>query len=249
MSSLLRGRYRARPATSDDDLRAAQALRWSAFRSGTSDPTGYAKDEDRFDAVCQHILIEDIQLGDLVGCFRFLPVTATEIAGCYAAQFYDLGELSGFQGRMVEMGRFCSAPGQTSPDIIRTAWGAMTRYVERMGIDLLFGCSSFRGTDPVMYREAFALLRDRHLAPTQWQPRVRAPAVIRFSDHLIPHRADPVRGALALPPLLRTYLMLGGWVSDHAVIDADLGTLHVFTGLEIGKVPTSRARFMRALAV
>ena len=51
-----------------------------------------------------------------------------------------------------------------------------------------------------------------------------------------------------MPPLLRTYLLMGGWVSDHAVIDRDLGTLHVFTGLEIGAVPPARARLLRGLA-
>jgi putative hemolysin len=51
-----------------------------------------------------------------------------------------------------------------------------------------------------------------------------------------------------MPPLLRTYLMMGGWVSDHAVIDRDLGTLHVFTGLEIAAVPAGRARLLRRLS-
>jgi putative hemolysin len=52
----------------------------------------------------------------------------------------------------------------------------------------------------------------------------------------------------SMPPLLRTYLAMGGWVSDHAVVDRDLGTMHVFTGVEIGKVPPARARLLRALA-
>jgi hypothetical protein len=38
---------------------------------------------------------------------------------------------------------------------------------------------------------------------------------------------------------------MGGWVSDHAVVDIDLDTLHVFTGLEIGRVPKARARLLR----
>jgi putative hemolysin len=51
-----------------------------------------------------------------------------------------------------------------------------------------------------------------------------------------------------MPPLLRTYLAMGGWVSDHAVVDRDLGTLHVFTGLEIAAIPPGRARALRAVA-
>jgi putative hemolysin len=51
-----------------------------------------------------------------------------------------------------------------------------------------------------------------------------------------------------MPPLLRTYLLMGGCVSDHAVIDGDLNTLHVFTGLEIAAIPPARARALRAVA-
>jgi hypothetical protein len=46
---------------------------------------------------------------------------------------------------------------------------------------------------------------------------------------------------------LKTYLMMGGWVSDHAVVDAQMNTLHVFTGVEIGSIPPARQRLLRAL--
>ena len=52
----------------------------------------------------------------------------------------------------------------------------------------------------------------------------------------------------AMPPLLRTYLLMGGWVSNHAVVDHQLDTLHVFTGLEIRAIPPARARLLRAVA-
>ena len=51
-----------------------------------------------------------------------------------------------------------------------------------------------------------------------------------------------------MPPLLRTYLLMGGWVSDHAVVDNDLNTLHVFTGMEIKGIPANRKRLLRAMA-
>ena len=53
-------------------------------------------------------------------------------------------------------------------------------------------------------------------------------------------------GMLRMPPLLRTYLTMGGWVSDHAVVDTHMNTLHVFTGLEIAAIPPARARLLRA---
>ena len=34
---------------------------------------------------------------------------------------------------------------------------------------------------------------------------------------------------------------MGGWVGGHVVTDPDLQTLHVFTGLEVVRVPERRA--------
>ena len=90
-------------------------------------------------------------------------------------------------------------------------------------------------------------MRDRHIAPKHWLPRVKAPAVFRFAARLR-RKPDLKRAQAKMPPLLRTYLMMGGLVSDHAVIDRDLGTLHVFTGLEIAAVLPARARLLRAVA-
>ena len=148
---------------------------------------------------------------------------------------------------MVEMGRFCIAPGVSDPDILRVAWGAMARFVDEEGVEMLFGCSSFHGTDAQSYADAFAMLRARHLAPKRWLPKVKAPDVFRFARRLR-RTPDARRAMLTMPPLLRSYLAMGGWVSDHAVVDRDLNTLHVFTGLEIRAIPPGRARLLRAVA-
>jgi L-ornithine Nalpha-acyltransferase len=94
------------------------------------------------------------------------------------------------------------------------------------------------------YRDAFAMLKERHLAPGRWRPRVKAPDVFRFARRLR-RKPDARRAMLTMPPLLRSYLAMGGWVSDHAVVDRDLNTLHVFTGLEIRAIPEARARRLR----
>lgn len=240
---LRKGGYVARFAASDADVTAAQRLRHAAFRGGDG------IDGDRFDARCRHVLIEDSRSGRLVACFRLLHLAGgAEIDQSYSAQYYGLSRLASFNGPMVEMGRFCIAPDMRDPDILRIAWGAMTRYVEDHGVELLFGCSSFQGIEAEAYLDAFALLRERHLAPKRWLPRVKAKSVFRFAKVLRPRKPDLRMAMKGMPPLLRTYLVMGGWVSDHAVVDRDLNTLHVFTGLEIKAIPKSRARLLRAVS-
>lgn len=243
MLKLRKGRYAARIATTDTDIAATQRLRHLCFRG-----SGVGFDADDYDAVCTHILVEETRGGRLVCCFRLLPFDAgRDIDRSYSAQFYELSALEGFTGPMVEMGRFCIHPEYADPDILRVAWGAMTRFVDDEGVEMLFGCSSFKGTEAEAYLDTFALLKERHLAPKRWLPRVKSPNVFRFAQRLR-RKPDAKRALQGMPPLLRSYLLMGGWVSDHAVVDRDLGTMHVFTGLEIGAIPAARKRLLRAVA-
>jgi L-ornithine Nalpha-acyltransferase len=235
------------------DLIRAQELRHLAFIAGhgavMTGARAAGRDTDIFDAECCHVLVEDVRSGTLVCCFRLLPLAGgTEIGRSYAAQYYNLAALATFDGPMVEMGRFCIHPDLRDPDILRVAWGAMTRFVDETGVEMLFGCSSFQGTEAAHYHDAFAMLKDAHLAPKRWLPRVKAPDVFRFARALRRFRPDAKRAMQMMPPLLRTYLLMGGWVSDHAVVDRDLNTLHVFTGLEIRAIPPARARRLRGVA-
>ena len=159
----------------------------------------------------------------------------------------SLDALKSYDKPMVEMGRFCTAPGVNDPDVLRVAWGAVARLVDQQGVELLFGCSSFHGTDAETYADAFAMLKERHLAPKRWLPRIKAPNVFRFAQRLR-RKPDRKTALRTMPPLLRSYLTMGGWVSDHAVVDRDLNTLHVFTGLEIRAIPPARVRALRAVA-
>lgn len=238
MTPLEKGIYTVREASSDADNAAAMALRHRCFGSAG----GIA---DAFDDTAQQVLVTTTQ-GRVVATFRMSLLSGARITQSYAAQYYDLRALAEFSGPMLELGRFCIHPEHPDPDILRIAWAALTAYVDAQQVALLFGCSSFAGTDPLPYLDAFRLLKARHLAPLRWAPQMHASDVFPFAE--LPATAPELKKATAtLPPLLRTYLMMGGWVSDHAVIDREMGTLHVFTGLETGAISAVRKKLLRAL--
>ena len=243
MGQNLTWRYHVRRARSEADLRATKVLRAKAFAG-----IGAANDSDKFDDVCHHILIEDTTTQKLVGCFRLMHLNSgQDIGQSYSTQFYGLDALKSFSGRMMEIGRFCTDPDVRDPEILRVAWGALTHYVDENAVQMLFGCSSFEGQDTERYQDTFALLKARYLAPKQRMPEVKAHRVFRYSEKA--RQLDLARAQANMPPLLRSYLLMGGWVSDHAVIDEELNTLHVFTGLEISAIPEARKRLLRANAV
>lgn len=230
-----RFRFSQRPA----DIARAQALRGRVFRKGVWDG-------DHHDDGALHGLVE-AKGGALVCCFRVKPLAAHDVGDSYSAQFYDLDGLTEAGIKTLELGRFCVDPAYDDPLIIRLVWASLTNYVIENDIELMFGCSSFRGADYGRHADALALLRARHIAPKTWLPRIKAPRVFEFAKSLARHKFDLRAANQGMPPLLRSYLAMGGWVSDHAVVDDDLDTIHVFTGVEIKKIPPARRNLFLGL--
>lgn len=246
---LLKSKYQTRLAESDDDLLSAQRLRYQAFiaESGAREKAS-GLDADEFDNLCCHMLVEERKSGRVVATFRLLYLASgAELNMSYSAQYYDLTQLMKFDKPLVELGRFCVEPGLYDPEILRCAWAAMAAFVDKHKIELVFGCSSFKGVSARDYEDAFAMLKERHLAPARWLPRIKAPNVFQFAKRLR-RQPDKTKALRSMPPLLRSYLTMGGWVSDHAVVDKDMNTLHVFTGLEVRRIPPARARALRAIS-
>jgi len=76
----------------------------------------------------------------------------------------------------------------------------------------------FELIDHGRYIDCFAILRERYLGSKKLLPRVKSPSVLKFSKALQPDINFKI-AMLKMPPLLRVYLLMGSWVSDHAVID------------------------------
>lgn len=233
---LHKGRYRVRLAQSEADVKACQALRHSAFFGAPG------SDVDRFDATWSHLMVVD-PADSLVCTLRFSISESARVPSGYAAGYYGLDRVAATGCQVVEMGRFCSDPHRNDPQILRVAWAALTQIVDRHNARLVIGCASFPGIDPAPFGLVFQQLARHHTAPDRLLPEVIAPSAVPFADILPGQVAQQ-----PMPPLLRSYLTLGGWVSDHAVVDHAMGTLHVLTVLEVAKVPPARAKVLRALA-
>ncbi len=238
-SGLSLGRFSLTIAPDSPD-NPALTLRALCFRGGASD-------RDDLDPHCQHVTVT-AKGGQTVAAFRVLVLPdPAQIGRSYSARFYDLQTLARLPFALLELGRFCLHPDWHDPDILRLSWAALTRLTDRHRVGLMFGCSSFAKADPALHLDALAHLARNHLAPPALAP-VQTQQAVAFPALVADRPADSRRALAAMPPLLRTYLAMGGWVSDHAVIDHDLNTLHVFTGVEIARIPPARARLLRRLA-
>ena len=225
-----------RLARTSAEMDAGFALRFRVFyeemgaRPDASAATS-RRDTDRFDTVADHLLVLDHDLGNgpaaVVGTYRLIQREAAErVGGFYSAAEYDISPLLAYPGRVLELGRSCVHEAYRTRGTLQLLWQGIAAYVFQRRIDLMFGCASLPGTDLDALAPALAFLHHHHLAPPALRPRALD------HRHIPMNRMDPagidLRAALIeLPPLLKGYLRLGGFVGDGAVLDTQFNTTDV----------------------
>lgn len=230
------GHLRIRLAETPDEIRASQRLRFRVFceemsAKPTVEMTRVRREFDSFDEFCDHLLVFDRRRGAgldaVVGTYRLMRKEAALRRGrFYTVDEYDVSKLLAYPGQILELGRSCVDAEYRSGSTMQLLWRGIAEYIFTYNIDLMFGCASLPGTDPDALAAPLAYLYHHHLAP----PALRARALRhRHIDmaRLGPEEIDVIQARKAIPPLIKGYLRLGGFVGDGAVVDEDFGTTDV----------------------
>ena len=155
-----------------------------------------------------------------------------EILCSYSAQYYDLTKLINLPFKPMEIGRLCIDEESSDPFLLLCAFKYLVSLISNCGADFIFGCTSFIGADNPLHLDSLCSLEKNQIAGAKFPVRKKASNILNIKDQ-IASRDKHKASKNFLPPLLKFYLRLGGKVSDHAVIDRDLDTLHVFTFVDL----------------
>ncbi|MDR9394897.1 MAG: GNAT family N-acyltransferase [Roseovarius sp.] len=223
----------ARLAMTEDERRAAQALRYRVFveeLGGDGPMVDHVNrlELDRFDRFFDYLILIDRENGDaVVGVYRLLRENQARKAGqFYSEDEYDLSVLKGSGRRLLELGRSCLAPEYRGGTAMYHLWNALARYVAEHRVEILFGVASFHGTDLEELAPALSLLHHRHLAPGSLRVRAAAPHFQRM-NLIAEDRLDRRAAMQQVPALIKAYLRLGGFVGEGAYVDRDFNTTDV----------------------
>lgn len=221
-----------RLAQSAAEIDAAQALRYRVFyeemgAQPTAEMAARRRDFDRFDDDCDHLLVIDHAQEAVVGTYRLIRrAVALRHGGFYSAAEYDLRGLPDHPGEILELGRSCTAASARSGPAAKLMWRAISAYVFHHRIELMFGCASLSGTDPDALALPLSYLHHFHLAPDALCARALPDRYVAM-DRQAKEAIDPTLAQAVLPPLIKGYLRLGGFVGDGAVIDRQFNTTDV----------------------
>ena len=250
------GDLEVRLARTRAEIKLAQRLRYQVFYEEMSAvPSRLAqfrrRDEDAYDAICDHLLVVDLSKSDgknhgggrpaplVVGTYRVLRQDVAERSlGFYTAGEYDIKPLLNARSpryRFMELGRSCVLAPYRNKRSVELLWHGLWTYVREHKIDVMLGCASFEGTDPNEHAMALSFLHHHALSPPEW--RCRAHGSLHVSMDRLPKDKIDAKAALkVMPPLIKAYLRLGATVGDGAVIDRQFGTTDVLIMLPVENI-------------
>ena len=237
------GSLEVRLAETEHEVEQAQRLRYDVFYQEMSAiPTpamrALGRDFDKYDEVCDHLLVVDREAHDqdgqplVVATYRLTrEKDAAKAGGFYTAGEYDIAPmLSGLpaETKFLELGRSCVLKSYRSrPGTMQLLWKGLMAYVARFDIDLMFGCASLSGTDVEALALPLSYLRHFHAMPDNLPVKARAELYVPM-DRIAKDAIEPREGLRSLPPLLKGYVRAGCCIGDGAVIDRQFGTTDVF---------------------
>lgn len=218
-------------ARSPSEVAEAQRLRYKVFAEemGARLSGHDRRDVDGFDALCDHLLVRDLESGEVVGTYRILdPHMAAEAGGYYSAGEFDLTRLLHLTPGMVEVGRSCVHADYRNGATIALLWAGLAKYMMTRGYEHLIGCVSISMADGGHNAAAvYARLADKYLSPNEYRvfPHTPLPLQALSSD------MEP-----AVPPLLKGYLRLGAFVCGEPAWDPDFNTADLLVMLPIARM-------------
>jgi putative hemolysin len=240
------GTLEVRLARSRDEVKAAQKLRYHVFYEEMSAKPSLLqkvtrRDKDSFDRYCDHLLVVDTSRGgalseQIVGTYRLMLPEGAKMAGSYYTEqeFQIAPMIARHPGkRFMELGRSCVLKPYRGKRTVELLWQGIMAYVAQHDVDVLFGCASLAGTDPQMLALPLSFLRNNAAAPEEWQVPAQPHRGVELGDVAC---ADPRRALASLPPLLKGYLRIGGYIGGDAVIDEQFGTTDVMVVVPVANI-------------
>jgi putative hemolysin len=235
-AELRSGNLGVRLATAAAEIDAVQALRYRVFYGEMgarpdAETLRSQRDRDIYDTVADHLLVVDHGLGEgpknVVGTYRLIQRDgARRIGHFYSADEYDIGRIEANLAPILELGRSCVDAPYRSRAVMQLLWRGIAAYVFQHKIELMFGCASLPGVDPDALASELTYLYYNHLAPAAIRPRALPHRYIEMR-RLDRDEIDTRAALVKLPPLIKGYLRLGGFIGDGAVIDPQFNTTDV----------------------
>jgi putative hemolysin len=224
-----------------EDVMACQRLRYLVFNcelgEGLDSSARTGLDRDRFDFICDHLMVHDAGTGKLAGTYRMQSgYRAKGNLGYYGEEFFDFSPFERMRGEVLELGRACVHREYRNTGVLHMLWKGIARYAESCRARYLIGCSSISSQNEDEGMALYEALREKYLV----EPSLRTNPVAGRQC-----KPNGSRQAPPQPPrLFRAYLDISARVCGPPAIDREFKTIDFLTLVDLQALPNRvRTRF------
>ena len=234
------GEYSVSLAANQQEREAAYRLRFIVFNLELNEglDSAYANgfDTDRFDDVCDHLIVRHNVTNAVIGTYRLQRGdVAKQYFGYYSEQEFDFTPFEHMRSQIVELGRACIHRDHRSSEVLHLLWRAIARYVLAHGGRYMMGCCSLSSTDAALGHAVYRGLRNYTVEPSLM--------TVPTAPFLLP-ADDTITEDTRPPKLLRAYLTIGARICSQPALDREFRTIDFLTLLDLQTLhPRVAARF------
>ena len=253
------GHYRLRLAQTVQDRDAACRLRFKVFNielgEGLESSYQTGLDSDEFDLFCEHLLVEDLLSGRIVGTYRMQSgVSAARNLGYYSEQEFNLAPYEPLRAGILELGRASIDREHRTAEVLTLLWRGIAQYATDMGLRTLIGCSSLNSKDPAegwqVYRqlEQYKVSAEFETLPTAGYACPQEQDGQGAQPQAWQDMRTHIDTSVKIPRLLKTYLAIGARIAAPPAWDREFGTIDFLTLLDLKLISlAARHRFLAPL--
>jgi len=221
------GRYGVKVATGLEEMQLAYKLRYQSFFGRLASAVAGGLDYNEYDIGADHLIVKEGS--EVIGTYR---LRCSKFVDTYFSESeFEIADFLGLGGVYLELSRACIAPSKRQGAVIMCLWRGLKQYIDLVGANYLFGCSSVYTSDPVRASMLQTYLQDAGHFADGYGIRPRGEFVIDGYER-------GARGVVSdiISPLLLTYMKMGAKVYGDPAHDMQMACMDYFTVMDTAEL-------------
>ena len=225
-----------------NELEKALNLRYEVFYKEALNKSSFIHiDADKYDLICDHLIIIDKEIDSVVGTYRLISSTFSD--KFYSESEFLMQNIKNVSGIKLELGRACVDRRYRNGLAIALLWKGISEYMKKVEAKYLFGCSSISTTNIIEISLIYKYIKELHLSTDAYRvypkPKYRIKEIDYYQEAFDKFNINTRAIADFIPPLLKSYFKAGSVICGEPAFDNKFKCADFFTVLDIDTLSRS----------
>lgn len=234
ISDVASRRYTIKFAKSEEEVEAAQRLRYNIFKQELDRNFLFQNgiDKDKYDDQAHHLIVVHNESDSIIGTYRLQTYDQAQKGNGFTTDIrFKLNMLpEEVLKNAVEVGRACISEKHRSGRVLFLLWKGLAGYLEHFNKRYLFGYAALESKKPHVALQTLEYLEnEKHLHP-EYHINPREGYELEWDNEM--PRTDKVD----IPPLFQNYIDVGCTVCGGPSYDRELNLLHFVILLDVEEI-------------